>query len=372
MAKKLRITILYNEPVSSNQAGRTYIAENGQLKDGPPVVKSTDRKSRKTLEKAVPTVDLSEVGVLGEMEDIKTALDSLGFKTTIMNVDSNIHRLIDYLREEKPDLIFNLVECIENESLQEMNVAGLYELLKIPYTGAGALSLGTALNKPRVKELLAYHGIPTPRFHVFKPADKISLKEGLSFPLIVKPSHEDGSVGVSDASVVYTYSELRKRIRYIFEEFTQPALVEQYIDGRELNVAILGYRNPVVLPISEIDFSGLTEDMHRIVSYEAKWMHGTVAYEGTQGKCPAQLSASQEHEIKSIALKCFHLIGCRDYARVDFRMTEDGVPYVLEVNPNPDISDDAGFARSARTLGLTFPQTIGKIVESALERWTQT
>jgi D-alanine-D-alanine ligase len=314
-------------------------------------------------------VDLSEVGVVEEMEDIKEALNSLGYKTTILNVDSNIDRLIDYLRNDRPEVIFNLVECIENESLQEMNVAGLYELFKIPYTGAGPLALGTALNKPRVKEILLYHGIPTPLFQVFRPSDRISLKEGLTYPLIVKPSHEDGSVGVTDAAIVYSPSQLRKRVRFIHEEFEQPALVEQYIDGREMNVAIMGWKNPVVLPISEIDFSGMPEGMHRIVSYEAKWMHGTPAYEGTQGVCPAPVSASQEVELKAIALKCFHLIGCRDYARVDFRLTEDGVPYVLEVNPNPDISDDAGFARSSRAFGLTFPDTVGRIVESALERW---
>ena len=135
-------------------------------------------------------VDLSEVGVMEEMEDIKAALSSLGYKPTIVNVDSDIFRLIDYLREERPDIIFNLVECVENESLQEMNVAGLYDLLKIPYTGAGALALGIALNKPRVKEILTYHGIRTPEFQVFRsrtglcwkraciPADREAVARG--------------------------------------------------------------------------------------------------------------------------------------------------------------------------------------------------
>jgi D-alanine-D-alanine ligase len=176
----------------------------------------------------------------------------------------------------------------------------------------------------------------------------------MTFPLIVKPEHEDGSVGISDSSVVFTASELRKRVRFVFEEFEQAALVEQYIDGREFNVAILGHRDPLVLPISEIDFSGLTPDMNKIVSYEAKWMH--------------QLSVQQERVLKETALRCFHLVGCRDYARVDFRMTDDGEIYVLEVNPNPDISDDAGFARSARAHGLSFQEIVGTIVKSALER----
>jgi D-alanine-D-alanine ligase len=168
--------------------------------------------------------------------------------------------------------------------------------------------------------------------------------------------------------VVYSQADLRARVHFIWSEYLQPAIVEQYIEGRELNVAIIGNAPAIVLPVSEIDFSGMTDDMHKIVSYEAKWMEGTIAYKGTKGLCPAKLTKSQEARVKATALKCYQLIGCRDYARVDFRLTKAGVPYVLEVNPNPDISDDAGFARSARAYGLTFPQIIGKIVEAALER----
>ena len=234
MSKKIRISILFNEPVVSDVDIRNLIAEDGQLMRNPDALlikKAAAEKARKNP-KTAPSVDLSEVGVLDEMEDIKTALDSLGYRTSIVNVNSDTYRLIDYLRVEKPDVIFNLVECIENESLQEMNVAGLYDLLKIPYTGAGPLALGTALNKPRVKEILTYHGIRTPDYQVFRAEDRIVLKEGMTFPLIVKPSHEDGSVGISDLSIVYNASELRKRVRAVHAEFQQPALVEQYVDGR--------------------------------------------------------------------------------------------------------------------------------------------
>jgi len=368
MGKKLRIAILYNEPLGLTEDGRQFISETGKLQVQPPASTAT-RRGRKAAVPVQPApVDLSEVGVLQEMEDIRAALAMLGYSPTIFNVNGDAFRLIDYLRAEQPDLIFNLVESVENNAVQEMNVAGLYDLLKIPYTGAGPLALGTALQKSRVKEILASHGIQTPRHQQFHPAGRVVLSEGMEFPLIVKPAHEDGSVGVHDASVVSSLSDLRKRVRFVFEEFEQPALVEQYIDGRELNVAILGWQSPVVLPVSEIDFSGLDEGMHRIVSYEAKWLQGTVAYDGTRGVCPAQLTSSQEAEMKDLALRCFQLIGCRDYARIDFRMTDEGEIFVLEVNPNPDISDDAGFARSARAYGFTFAETVGKIVESALER----
>ncbi len=366
MPRKLRIAILYNEPLVGTEASRKYISENGQLQDGPSKAPKGNGKVKTTLE---PQVDLSEIGVIEEMDDIKAALNSLGYKSTVFNVDSDVFRLIDFLKGEKPDLIFNLVECVENEALQEMNVAGIYELLKIPYTGANPLSLGIALNKPLVKQLLTFHGIKTPKFQVFKFPEKIIPREDMKYPLIVKPAREDASVGISDESVVYNVNDLKKRVRYIFQEFDQPALVEEYIVGREMNVAIIGYKKPVVLPISEIDFSGMTKDMHKIVSYDAKWMHGTVAFEGTKGVCPAKVPAETEAQLKDIALRCFRIIGCRDYARIDFRLNKaNGDPYVLEVNPNPDISDDAGFARSARTSGLTFVETVGKIVESALER----
>lgn len=367
MARKTRIAILYNEPVVGTEEGRKYITENGQLLEAPgPDRKTAARKGKLLATQAL--IDLSEIGVVEEMEDIKAALNSLGYRTTIFNVDSKFFRLIDYLRAEKPDLVFNLVESVENDSALEMNVAGVYELMNIPYTGAGSLALGIALQKPRVKEILTYHGIRTPKFQVFGVKDKIVLRDGMSFPLIVKPAHEDASVGIDDLSVVYALADLRKRVRFIQHEYDQPALVEQYIDGRELNVALIGNRPPQPLPISEIDFSGLTVNMHKIVSYEAKWMHGTVAFEGTKGVCPAELTPQQETRIRDTAVRCFQLIGCRDYARVDFRLSREGVPYVLEVNPNPDISDDAGFARSSRAEGYTFPEIVGKIVASALER----
>jgi D-alanine-D-alanine ligase len=368
MGRKLRIAVLFNEPVTGSSEERQYVSETGQLKETHSSLKQTKAAERKQADAPV-LVDLSEMGVIDEVDDIKAALSSLGYKPATFSVGGDIGRLFDYLRQERPDLVFNLVESVENEASQEMNVAGLYELLKIPYTGAGAVTLGLALNKPRVKEILSYHGIKSPKFQVFRVTDKIVLNEDLAFPLIVKPSREDASIGIEDRSVVYNITDLRSRVRFVQEEFDQPALVEQYINGRELNVAIVGNKNPLVLPISEIDFSGLGEGMHKIVSYEAKWMHGTVAFEGTKGVCPAPVTPLQEAKIKDIAMRCYQVLGCRDYARVDIRLAKDGTPYVLEVNPNPDISDDAGFARSARTYGFTFPEIIGKIVESALERY---
>ncbi len=358
MRKKLTVAVIYNEPMCSTKSGRKFISEAGVLQDG----------SKLILPEADILTDLSEVGVLEEREDIGRALQALGYKSLLFNVDSDVQRFVGFLKDEQPDVIFNLCEGIGNASIHEMHAVGVYELMGIPYTGSDPFTLGLALNKSRVKEILLYHGLPTPRFQVIKSPMRINLDESLHFPLIVKPSREDASIGIDSKSVVYTIDELKKRVRYIFRQFGQPALVEEYIDGRELNVGILGNRRPTVFPISEIDMSTLPKEFHRIISYNAKWMKGTAEYEHTRGVCPAPLPPELETKIKELALNAYQILGCRDYARVDFRLSKDHQPFILEVNPNPDISDDAGFARSARTHGYKFEELIGKIIECALER----
>lgn len=358
MRKKIHVAIIYNEPITPAKAKRKYITASGVLQEGSKILQSENEVM----------VDLSEVGVLEEREDISRALQSLGYRCSIFNVDGNVTRLIDYLKEEQPDVIFNLCEAVENVAIHEMHVVGIFELMHIPYTGSDPLTLGIALSKIRVKEILLYNNLPTPRFQVFKSPVRIAVDEHLSFPLIVKPSREDASIGIETKSVVSNINELRKRVRYIIEEYGQPALVEEYINGRELNVAVLGHRKQVVLPISEIDMSTLPAQYHRIITYNAKWVKGTDEYEHTKGVCPALLAPETEAKIKDLALRAVQIIGCRDYARVDFRLSKDDQPYILEVNPNPDISDEAGFARSARAHGLKFEELVGKIVECALER----
>lgn len=358
MRRKIHVAVIYNEPITQISEDRKYITENGLLQEGGKVTRT---------ETATMT-DLSEIGVLEEREDIARALQMMGYKSSIFNVDRNLDRLIDFLKKEEPDVIFNLCESVGNESIHEMHIAGLYELMGIPYTGADSLTLGIALNKVRVKEILIANGLPTPGYQLIRSPIKISIDERLRFPLIVKPSREDASVGIDSNSVVYSLNDLRKRVRYILEQFDQPALIEEYIDGRELNVAILGNRKPSVLPISEIDMSTLPKQYHRIITYNAKWIKGTDEYEHTNGVCPAPLPVELEVSLKEMALKAYQLVGCRDYARVDFRLSKENKPYILEVNPNPDISDEAGFARSARAAEYKFEELISKIVELALER----
>jgi D-alanine-D-alanine ligase len=362
MKKRIHVAVIFNEPTIETDAGRKYISENGRLE-------AMESHARVVQRMPKASVDLSEVGVLEEREHVERALQQSGYRTSLFNMNGDLTRLIVFLQEKDPDLIFNLCESIGNDAVHEMHVAGLYELLGVPYTGAGAFALGTCLNKIRTKEILSHHKIPTPRFGVYKHINEVNIDDlELNFPLIVKPSREDASIGIENSSVVANVASLRKRIRHIFQTYDQPALVEEYIEGREVNVAIIGNKRPIVLPISEIDFTALPSGYPKIVTYNAKWMEGTEEYSGTKGICPADIPVDLERKVKELALRAYRVMGLRDYGRVDIRLDKSMQPFVLEVNPNPDISDSAGFARSAHAYGLSFDEAVNKIVEYALER----
>jgi D-alanine-D-alanine ligase len=362
MRKKIHVAVVFNEPMVETPQGRRYITETGNLEAGA-------RYAEVVASLPLTAVDMSEVGVLEEREHVEEALKKAGFRATLFNVNGDIKRLIQFLEEKDPDIVFNLCESVGDNATHEMHVAGIFELMGIQYTGAPALTLGTCLNKARTKEILSHHKLPTPKFAVFKNVNDITADHlPADFPLIVKPCREDASEGIENASVVEDETALKKRVRFIYQNYDQPALVEEFIDGRELNVAILGNRRPIVLPISEIDFSQLPPEYPRIVTYNAKWMKGTDEFAGTKGVCPSDLPSEVEKKVKEIALKAYRLMQLRDYGRIDIRLNKNNVPYILEVNPNPDISDDAGFARSARAYGLSFEDTIARIVEYALER----
>jgi D-alanine-D-alanine ligase len=267
-------------------------------------------------------IDLSEIGVVEERERMQEALQQKGYRTSLFNINGDIKRLIKFLEETKIDLVFNLCESLRGQAINEMHVAGIYELMNVPYTGAAPLALGTCLNKVRTKVILDAHGISTARHALYKRAEEINLDDlRLSFPMIVKPSREDASIGIENSSVV-----------------------------RDIEL-------PPYYP--------------KIVTYNAKWVEGTAEYIGTVGTCPAKLIPEVEQRVRDIARQAYKLMEIRDYARVDIRLDASNTPYVLEVNPNPDISRDTGFARSARAAGMTFEDMLAKIIETALERTRQ-
>jgi D-alanine-D-alanine ligase len=241
----------------------------------------------------------------------------------------------------------------------------------IPYTGASAMSLANCQNKILAKRLLSSSGIRIPHFFiVYAKSARYSHK--LNYPLFVKPAFEDASVGIENESIVSNSKELKKRIDYVLKNFSYPVLVEEYIEGRELNVSVMGDKRLQVLPISEIDFSTMPDYLHNIVSYQAKWDPHHESFHKTIPICPAVIPLKIEKKAKEIAFKAFKVMGCRDYARVDIRLSKDNTLYVLEVNPNPDITDGAGFMRSAERGGMTYSQVLKRIVKYALGRRNNT
>ncbi|HRE40226.1 MAG TPA: ATP-grasp domain-containing protein [Ignavibacteria bacterium] len=359
----MKIHIIYNDPLQY-ATGKIY-------DDGVTDIDSVEE-----------AIDMSEYGVLDEMKAVQRALEPSGFETKIVPVALDVYKLIDELKNDPPDLIFNLCESLDGDPTQEMNIAALFEILKFPYTGSRAVTLGLALNKPRVKEILNYYNIPTSAHIVCNDSGKLFLngygKLKDKYPLIVKPSREDASIGIDNKSVVYNDAELKLRVEHILDEYKQPALIEQYIEGREINVSVVGNvkndeNDLTVFPISEIDFSELPDDYHKIVSYNSKWMYKTVEFAGTKAVCPAEnISPELEKIIQDTAKRVYKIIGANDYARVDFRV-KDGVPYVLELNPNPDIASDVdsdtGFTRSGKAYGWTYEELINNIIKFACERW---
>jgi D-alanine-D-alanine ligase len=340
-----KILICYNSPVS------IFSVYNG--------------KAGKQPDSAGVT-DLSESGFSKEIGKIKKYLGEQFSEVKSFAIDRNIERTVKKLTSYTPDVIFNFVESVEGIASYEYCIAALYELLGYQFTGNMASSLGNCLNKYRTKTILRSYDINTPGAVTVKEDEKLSPKNfKLKFPVILKLLNEDASIGISENSVVKDFDKLKKHLRFLQKTYKQDVLIEEYIDGRELNIAILGGE---ALPVSEISFTGLPGGLPKIVTYEGKWIENSVYYEFTKPQCPAVLDKKTEKKLKEIALLAYDAMNCRDYARVDVRLDKNNVPYVIEVNPNPDISTDSGFARAAAAKGMTYSQLLGTIAGFALKR----
>jgi D-alanine-D-alanine ligase len=275
----------------------------------------------------------------------------------------------EQIKEEKPDIVFNLCDDgFRSEYTLEPHVAMMLDVLNVPYTGNGYFTIALCQNKARAKDILTYNNVLTPKFQVFTSAER-KLNPELKFPMIVKPIREDGSVGIRERSVVNNEEQLKEEVDHIINLHKQEALVEEFIDGREFNVALIGNRRPIILPVAEIDFTGMPDHLPNIVSYRAKWVKQSIAYKKTPVICPANVDEKTIKLIEETARKCYKIFGCTGYIRIDFRYdTKDNKLYVLEINPNPDISDDAGMARAALVAGISYPDLLKKIIDFAMER----
>lgn len=310
-------------------------------------------------------------------EDIKDIADHVmailqarGCATVGLGITDDVFAAVTSLREMRPDVIFNLCESIGGDNRFEPLLPMLMDREGFAYTGSGPLSLSLALHKHKAKEVLRARGIPTPEA-VFLTTPDITAAAAMPFPLIVKPAREDASVGITRDSVVWTREALEQRVAYVLSRYHQPALVERYIDGREIYVSMLGSPDGVtqVFPFYEIDFSEMPADRPRIVSFEGKWVETSDEYRGTKPVRCENLSPELQARIAAAALGAFDTLELRDYARVDIRLAADGVPYVIDVNPNCDLSDVAGgFSKAAKAAGLSYEQVILRIVELAFAR----
>jgi D-alanine-D-alanine ligase len=315
-------------------------------------------------------VDLDN-NLFSTVADIEGGLKARGFSTSLLPLRnaSGLEGFTKAISSARDSLIFNLCEGAFSKSAFEMNVAALLELYGARFTGSPPLALGLALDKGVAKDILRSRGIPTPEYAVMERAPA-ALPCGLEFPLIVKPLREDASVGIDANAVVSSLEALKSRVDFITKRYSQPVIVEEYIDGREFNIAVLGNgADKKALPPSEILFVDFPEGQPKICCYEAKWVEESPLFRKTVPSCPAKVPEALRDELQAIALKAYGIIGCRDYARVDMRVGHDGKIKVLEVNPNPDISSDAGFARAAKASGLEYPDLVASIVGAAEARY---
>lgn len=297
---------------------------------------------------------------------VRDALRSLGHAVLCVPVDRTLRSLHHAMADFEPDVAVNLCESLAADSRGELVVPAVLDLYQVPYTGSEALALGLALHKPQAKLLLRASGVDTPRHTVVERVEQLPSVD-LPFPLIVKPSREDASAGIDFASVAAHKGDLEAAVARVLRGFRQPAIVEQYVEGREVAVPILGNAPRLPLPATEIRFGAAFAGHPNIVSYRAKWDLASPEYADSVAGL-ADLDAGLEARCRAAALAAFEALGCRDYGRVDLRVDAGGRPWVIDVNPNCDLHPDAGFARAAAAAGIPWPALTVQLVELALER----
>lgn len=302
------------------------------------------------------------------VEGIAEALRKGGCKVTKIEADEKVY---SKLKRLKTDVVFNIAEGLRGES-RESHVPAILEMMGIPYTGSGPLTLAIALNKALTHQLLGVNGVSSPSFQVFTRGDE-KLDKKLGFPLVVKPLSEGSSKGIRSSSLVRTDQSLREQVSWIMNAYNQPAIVEEFLPGREFTVGLIGNDEPLVLPIVEILLDKLPSGTIPLYSYEAKWVWDVPEKPLDIFRCPADIPRKLEKKIRRIATKAFKILNCRDLCRIDMRLDQNGNPCVLEVNPLPGLipNPDAHscLPEAAGTAGFTYDELICTILWQALRRY---
>jgi len=298
-----------------------------------------------------------------DREEIFEALEKLGHEPTYVVLDGEDKSLTALVRHET-DLFFNLVESYAGDDTMEMHVAAYLDLLGRSYTGAGPQGLYLAQDKGVAKKLFQFYGIRTPYFATCYQG-KLDHSQDISFPLIIKPISEDGSLGIDKGAVVGSVKELMERIHYVQEEFNSPALIEEFIEGREIYAGVMGNQNPEVLPLVELDLSKLPEGMPKVAGMEVKWEKDSEAYKVTKSAPVEDLDEETQELLGATALNTYRILKLRDYGRIDMRLTEKGEVYVIEANPNPWLSSNSEFFMAAKKSGRSYADMIEQIIQLA-------
>ncbi len=307
----------------------------------------------------------AEFDSIETVESIYNSLLELGYIVTPIEFRNGF---IEQLRQLKPDLVFNIVEGFRGAD-REAQAPAIYEYLGLRYTGSKPMGHALALDKVMAKRVMEHFGVRTAPFCVFNEVINSFDQPHMKFPMIVKPSSEGSSVGIDNNAKVDNKVDLIQRVNYVIETYNQPALVEQYIEGREFNQAIIGNRNPILFPVVEIDYSYLPEGIHKFSSYEVK----TSLDDPESTICPARITEEEARKIGEATLGAYRALGILDYARMDLRMDDDGNVYILEVNSIPGIApgekENNSMPKAVFEYGWTYSQMIEAIIEAAFERY---
>lgn len=303
--------------------------------------------------------------VVGQVAE---ALRRRGHEVMTLGVHDDLQALQQGLKAQRPDLVFNLLEMFGDDATADYPVAALLDLMKFRYTGSGPGEMFLTQDKVLAKKILAFENIPFPRFAVFSTASTLETGGNLRLPLFVKPSRMDASIGIGAQSLVHDTISLMKRVVAIHEEVGDAALAEEYIEGREFYVGILGNSDAIALPPIEMDFSGLPDGAPHVADSAAKWDESSVAFKGTRSvlaDVPDELKA----RLQKVSLDAYRALRVKDYGRVDLRLTDTGDIYVLEVNASCYLESSAEFATAAKAVGIEYDDLIGRIVDAAVARY---
>ncbi|MEA2036526.1 MAG: ATP-grasp domain-containing protein [Nanoarchaeota archaeon] len=311
----------------------------------------------------------AEFDSIETINDLADAIKANNHDVEVIDVKEDIKEVLKNKKEDI-DLVFNVAEGLVGND-REALVPKICEELNIPFTASGSVTLITTLDKAKTKQILEKNNIPTPKFQVFE--DENQEADNLKFPLLVKPLLEGSSKGVFNENLVNNEHSLKKITKKIIKQYSQPAIVEEFINGREFTVSVIGYIDPIVLPIVEIKFDHLPEDIHPMDSYEAKWIHDNPKTADLVLKCPAELEKELKEQITKTALNTYKTLDCKDWSRIDVRLDKNNIPHILEVNALPGFMKDpihnSRLPKAAYANGWTYEKLIGEVISSAIERY---